>query len=107
MAKLTMLRPRLTAAPVARVQMVQAPTGSTPRIRGRKWMAMKTDALVASDHWCVMCLSVGVETLAVVVDHRTPLWKGGSNEPSNLQGLCKYHHDEKTAQEAGERARRG
>jgi 5-methylcytosine-specific restriction endonuclease McrA len=59
--------------------MIQAPAASTPRIRGRKWMAMKTDVLIASDHWCVMCRATGVERLAIVVDHRTPLWQGGSN----------------------------
>ncbi|MBW9332464.1 HNH endonuclease [Herbaspirillum sp. RU 5E] len=106
MAKLTMLRPRLLATPTSRVSLQQG-AGGTPRIRGRQWMKMKTDALVASDHWCVACLAEGKETLAVEVDHRDPLWRGGSNERSNLQGLCKAHHDEKSKREAGERARGG
>jgi 5-methylcytosine-specific restriction endonuclease McrA len=36
----------------------------------------------------------------------TPLWKGGADDEANLQSLCQPHHDEKTAQEAAERAGR-
>ncbi|ONN68122.1 hypothetical protein BTM36_01835 [Herbaspirillum sp. VT-16-41] len=107
MAKLTMLKPRLLPTSTSRVPVQQTAVGGTPRIRGRQWMKMKTDALVASDGWCVMCLAEGIETLAVEVDHRDPLWRGGSNDQGNLQGLCKDHHDEKTAREAAERARGG
>ncbi|MRT27629.1 HNH endonuclease [Herbaspirillum sp. CAH-3] len=107
MAKLTMLKPRLLPTSTSRVAIRQASAYSTPRIRGRQWMKMKTDALVASDHWCVACLAEGRQTIAVEVDHKDPLWRGGSNEQSNLQGLCKDHHDEKTAREAAERARGG
>ena len=107
MTKLTMLKPRLLPTSTSRVPVQQAAVGGTPRIRGRHWMKMKTDALVASDHWCVACLAEGKQTSAIQVDHKTPLWRGGSNDPSNLQGLCKDHHDEKTAREAAERARGG
>ncbi|WP_310011937.1 HNH endonuclease [Herbaspirillum frisingense] len=107
MVKLTMLKPRLLPTSTSRVAMQQASAGTTPRIRGRQWMKMKTDTLVASDHWCVACLAEGKHRIAVQVDHKTPLWRGGSNDPSNLQGLCKDHHDEKTAREAAERARGG
>lgn len=107
MAKLTMLKPRLLPTSTSRVPLQQTAVGGTPRIRGRQWMKMKTDTLVASDHWCVACLAEGKHSIAVQVDHKTPLWQGGSNEPSNLQGLCKDHHDEKTAREAAERARGG
>jgi len=107
MVKLTMLKPRLLPTSTSRVAMQQASAGTTPRIRGRQWMKIKTDALVASDGWCVLCLAEGKETLAVEVDHRDPLWRGGSNDRSNLQGLCKAHHDEKSKREAAERARGG
>ena len=107
MAKLRVLSPRLATFSPNRFCIQQAAAGATPRIRGRQWMKIKTDALAASNHWCVECQAEGVQTLAVVVDHRIPLWQGGSNEPSNLQGLCKAHHDAKTALEAGQRARQG
>ncbi|QBP75394.1 HNH endonuclease [Herbaspirillum huttiense] len=101
-SKLKMLKQRLSPTSMSRVLIMAE---STPRIRGRQWMKIKTDALMASDHWCVLCLAEGRQTIAVEVDHKTPLWRGGSNEQSNLQGLCKDHHDEKTAREAAERAR--
>lgn len=105
MGKLTMLKPRVASSSAIRVPLLQTKAGATPRIRGRQWMKMKTETLVASDHWCVECLVDGRQTLAMEVDHIVPLWRGGSNEPSNRQGLCKDHHARKTAQEAGERAR--
>jgi 5-methylcytosine-specific restriction endonuclease McrA len=40
-------------------------------------------------------------------DHVVPLWKGGLDHELNIQGLCKEHHDIKTAAEAAERARTG
>ena len=39
------------------------------------------------------------------VDHRVPLWKGGSDSPSNMQLLTKEQHKQKTRQEAHERAK--
>lgn len=105
--RLRTLKPRLHEAQTSRVQMHKPTAGTIPRIRGRQWMKIKTDALVASDHWCVACLAEGRQTIAVEVDHKTPLWRGGSNEQSNLQGLCKDHHDEKSKREAAERARGG
>lgn len=37
------------------------------------------------------------------VDHRIPLWKGGSEEPENLQALCPACHRRKTEKENKER----
>ena len=33
------------------------------------------------------------------IDHIVPLWNGGTNERSNLQGVCVSCHDEKTGTE--------
>ncbi|MFL9933603.1 HNH endonuclease signature motif containing protein [Paraburkholderia sp. RL18-103-BIB-C] len=44
---------------------------------------------------CVMCLAQGYDTTATVVDHRCP-HHGNLRlffDPSNLQSLCKPHHD--------------
>lgn len=38
------------------------------------------------------------------IDHAIPLWKGGRDDPSNMQILTIYQHRLKTAREAGERA---
>ncbi|MFB7420766.1 HNH endonuclease [Streptomyces sp. NPDC056210] len=49
------------------------------------------------------CLSEGAG-----VDHIVPRSQGGDHSHSNLQVLCKFHHDRKTGQEAadGKRKRR-
>ncbi|MFD8789281.1 HNH endonuclease [Streptomyces vinaceus] len=47
------------------------------------------------------CVAAGA-----AVDHIIPVSQGGSSEPSNLQVLCKYHHDRKTALEAAEGRRK-
>lgn len=39
------------------------------------------------------------------VDHITPLWLQGTNDPENLETLCAHCHGEKTKVEAGQRAR--
>ena len=50
---------------------------------------------------CANCGCVGpLET-----DHVVPLHRGGKDEWSNLQSLCKDCHAAKTAREAGDRAR--
>lgn len=40
-----------------------------------------------------------VET-ATDVDHIVPRFEGGSDDKTNLQSLCGWHHDQKTADEA-------
>lgn len=40
---------------------------------------------------------------AVIVDHVKPRFEGGTDDDDNLQSLCKYHSDLKTAAE-GHRA---
>jgi len=45
---------------------------------------------------CVECAKVGIVRLWDKLDHIVPLEEGGTNDPSNLQGLCDEHHDAKT-----------
>jgi len=46
---------------------------------------------------CRVCAELGVDTLAVDVDHVTPLSAGGSAwSMANLQPLCRAHHTNKT-----------
>ena len=51
--------------------------------------------------FCRVCAAAGVRTRATVVDHVVP-FRGSWDlfiDAENLQSLCKYHHDQKTAQE--------
>ena len=49
---------------------------------------------------CVMCQVMGVVTLGEIVDHIIPRSKGGADlDPTNLQTLCKRHHNIKTKRE--------
>lgn len=98
--KLQTLKPRLQALNTAPIQ-----TLSTERMRGgaavtrrRRWLELHP--------LCVMCEKEGSVTAGDVVDHITPLWKGGRDDDSNLQTLCQVpHHEAKSKAEAAERAR--
>jgi 5-methylcytosine-specific restriction enzyme A len=53
------------------------------------------------DPLCAECKRQGRIKLAEEIDHIIPLHKGGTYEDSNLQGLCKPCHQEKTAADMG------
>ena len=65
---------------------------------------MKIRALVLSEEpICRVCRSSGKidkDSISKFVDHIVPLSQGGKDERSNWQGICKAHHDEKTALES-------
>lgn len=56
-------------------------------------------AVTKRDGW--RCVACGKGTNTGEVDHITPLRKGGSDDLSNLQYLCKPCHAAKTAKEWG------
>jgi 5-methylcytosine-specific restriction endonuclease McrA len=53
----------------------------------------------------VACKLEGYFTAAVEVDHVIPLHKGGKDDASNLQSLCRDCHDAKTRRDLGQRDR--
>lgn len=60
-----------------------------------------------AEPFCRACAKEGKRTRAEVVDHVQP-FRGDWDlftDPSNLQSLCKYHHDQKTAFEQNENRR--
>ena len=71
--------------------------------RGYGWNWSKARTIFLAEHpLCEECLREGKTEAATVVDHIVPMRKGGSQyDGSNLQSLCKQHHDEKTAREDG------
>ena len=54
-------------------------------------------ALEAADWQCAQCGKRG----RLEVDHIVPRWKGGGDEPDNLQCLCRDCHILKTIEENG------
>lgn len=64
---------------------------------GRAWAARRA-AYLADHPWCA---AEGCGEPAVEVDHIVPRRRGGSDDDSNLQGLCRRHHSEKTVREDG------
>ena len=50
---------------------------------------------------CVECQKAGRTRLWTELDHRVPLHKGGSDDESNLQGLCTPCHPAKTRADLG------
>lgn len=64
------------------------------------WDRQKANAaILAANPWCALCQMVR----SVVVDHRRPLWQGGTDDPHNKQALCGPCHRAKTAREARQR----
>lgn len=90
----------------ARVTEMAARIGATPRQRGRALMERR--AAWFRDHpLCVHCEHKGRVAAATIFDHVVPLWKGGPDDDTNVQGLCVECSDAKTAAEAKERAAAG
>jgi 5-methylcytosine-specific restriction endonuclease McrA len=52
-----------------------------------------------------MCEAKGGVTAAQVLDHRIPLAKGGADDETNFQSLCKLCHDRKSNDDRGFRNR--
>ncbi len=66
------------------------------RTTGRRWMDIRHIVLI-EEPICMICS----RKASTQVDHIIPLCKGGTDERSNLQGLCDECHDEKTAKDLG------
>lgn len=77
----------------------------TKRTRGRKWMAIRDQALAKTQYRCAECLRNDKLSIADQVDHITPLHKGGTDDLDNLEGLCLTCHERKTAKDMGYRAK--
>lgn len=76
---------------------------TTERGYGWKWQQLRERILQRDQYRCQACMRNGWLTAATTVDHIVEKADGGSDDPSNLQSLCKPCHDEKSK---AERARR-
>lgn len=74
------------------------------RLRGRQLQALRRRVFLAQGYRCAEC---GRITIKLELDHKIPLHKGGTDDESNLQGLCAARktdcHPTKTARERQER----
>lgn len=104
--KLSTLKPRIQAANISRVATLEAKAGTTPRIRGRKWVETRQRVAVDQQFRCQACGCVWLPWRDQV-DHHVPLEQGGSNDDSNLNLLCVDCHAVKTASEAKGRSSAG
>lgn len=71
------------------------------RMTGRKLLEARA-RLFSDNPLCVRCSQLGRVTLATERDHVIPLSEGGTDNDSNVQGLCHDCHEEKSL---GERLR--
>jgi 5-methylcytosine-specific restriction protein A len=74
------------------------------RWNGRKLTDFRKRFL-GRDPLCAECKRHGRITLADEIDHVIPLHQGGTYDESNLEGLCKSCHQEKTVRDMGYRPR--
>lgn len=94
------LKPKLTALNPNRIPMLETKAGSTERTRGRKWMRIRQDTLLAGRFTCVDC---GYVNASNEIDHNTPLEQGGTDDEHNLKIRCKDCHDAKSKSEGVQR----
>lgn len=71
------------------------------RMTGRKLQAARV-RLFTANPLCAQCEKQGRVRLATQRDHVVPLAEGGTDDDSNVQGLCDDCHEEKSL---GERLR--
>jgi 5-methylcytosine-specific restriction protein A len=74
------------------------------RLRGRAGVEQRARRL-AAEPLCRKCASKGVVRAATVPDHIIALVNGGEDVDSNIQCLCRWHHEAKTREDLGQRQR--
>lgn len=97
------LKPTLKLVNTFLVPILEAKAGTTPRIRGYKWMQTRRRIAQAYDCRCVDCGCVWVASRDQT-DHDMPLEQGGSNDDANLRPRCITCAKAKTKREAKARA---
>lgn len=75
-------------------------TGLVTRIAGDRLQRLRK-AHFQAQPLCVHCLRKDRARIATELDHIVALVNGGTNDPENFQGLCKWHHIEKTRADLG------
>lgn len=105
MVKLRTLSSRLK--PGTNTRLAPAPTATVERKRGSAGVRDRERIRQRDCGLCQACRAKGRTALGVAVDHKIPLWAGGSDDDANKWLLCQPCHDVKTAEEARQRAAGG
>jgi len=90
------------------VRILDVTPGSTKRLKGPKYQGVdgRNTRWLIYHPICAVCIAEGAgddARPAVAVDHIVPLWEAGPDDETNLQSICKPHHDVKTAEETKRR----
>lgn len=83
---------------------MQKAAGYEREATGRAWRRIRHRIMSRDCGLCQACQRAGKLALATEVDHKLPVWDGGTDEEHNLEALCAPCHRVKTAAEATERA---
>lgn len=103
--KLKTLKSALQGAPASRLAILAARPQIVGRLRGGAGVRDRAKIKERDCGLCQECRRYGMGRPGSIVDHRIPLWDGGSDDGGNKQYLCRSCSDAKTKVEAGLRAR--
>jgi len=78
-------------------------TTANERTRGSAWQAKRARVMRRDGGLCCYCRPFGHLTIGHEVDHRRPLWAGGTDADGNLATTCTDHHRAKTRAEEAAR----
>jgi 5-methylcytosine-specific restriction protein A len=103
--RLATLKPQVQTLNSQRVRTLTGTPGATPRLSdrsGHAWAVLRAWVL-REEILCRPCREANPPRVAasVEVDHIVPLAQGGTDDRSNLCGICIPCHRAKTARERG------
>lgn len=67
---------------------------------GRPWRRLRERILQRDSYVCQACAREGRVQIAHEVDHIVNIAAGGTDDPGNLEAICRDCHQKKTQQEA-------
>jgi 5-methylcytosine-specific restriction protein A len=73
---------------------------------GTAWEHLRKEVMQRDKGLCQPCLRKNRVTAAAAVDHIKPKAKGGTDDLTNLEAICRPCHLDKTLRDAGRRVKR-
>jgi 5-methylcytosine-specific restriction endonuclease McrA len=103
MSRLQTLKPRITVARTSQLQVLTARPGTVERKRGSAGVKDRSRIKERDNGLCQSCKEQGRVSLGVEVDHKIPLFAGGSDDDENKWLLCVPCHVAKTKRDGSRR----